>query len=167
MNELKTYERLSPPTSSWKTRIVLNSGCCPRFRWSHVLLNHRSTAPVNRHFVKSTAPRGQRAVKSVLHPGYSHVKPPLCPGGRGAGISIDWCVWLTPSAKQRRNPCSGLPAVYPDLSTRHDWPVTKGLCFLCRDRQSGWREIRNALPVIRWVRWGSRTRISALLRRRY
>ena len=33
---------------------------------------------------------------------------------------------LTPSAKQRRNPCSGLPAVYPDLSTRHDWPVKKG-----------------------------------------
>ena len=22
-------------------------------------------------------------------------------------------LWLTPSAKQRRNPCSGLPAVYP------------------------------------------------------
>ena len=32
-------------------------------------------------------------------------------------------LWLTPSAKQRQNPCSGLPAVYPDLSTRHDWPV--------------------------------------------
>ena len=26
-------------------------------------------------------------------------------------------LWLTPSAKKRRNPCSGLPAVYPDLST--------------------------------------------------
>ena len=35
-------------------------------------------------------------------------------------------LWLTPSANQRRNPCSGLPAVYPDLSTRHDWPVKKG-----------------------------------------
>ena len=35
-------------------------------------------------------------------------------------------LWLTPSAKQRRNPCSGPPAVYPDLSTRHDWPVKKG-----------------------------------------
>ena len=46
-------------------------------------------------------------------------------------------LWLTPSAKQRRNPCSGLPAVYPDLSTRHDWPVKKGLCFVCRDHQSG------------------------------
>ena len=71
---------------------VLNTGCCPRFRWSHVLLNHRSTAPVNRHFVKSAAPRGQRAVKSALNPGYSRVEPPLCPGGRGAGVSIDWCI---------------------------------------------------------------------------
>ena len=34
-------------------------------------------------------------------------------------------LWLTPSAKQCRNPCSGLPAVYPDLGTRHDWPVKK------------------------------------------
>ena len=76
-------------------------------------------------------------------------------------------LWLTPSAKQRRNPCSGLPAVYPDLSTRHDWPVKKDLCFVCRDRQSGWREIPNAFPVIRWVLWGFRTRISVLLRRRY
>ena len=42
-----------------------------------------------------------------------------------------------PSAKLRRNPYSGLPAVYPDLSTRHDWPVKKGFCFACRDRQSG------------------------------
>ena len=73
---------------------MLNPGCCPRFRWSHVLLNHRSTAPVNRHFVKSTAPRGQRAVKSALNPGYCRVKPPLCPGGRGAGVSIDWCISL-------------------------------------------------------------------------
>ena len=46
-------------------------------------------------------------------------------------------LWLTPSEKQRRNPCSGLPAVYPDLSMLHDWRVKKGLCFVCRDRQSG------------------------------
>ena len=49
-------------------------------------------------------------------------------------------LWLTPSAKQRRNPCSGLPAVYPDLSTHHDWPVKKDLCFVCRktgNSQSG------------------------------
>ena len=31
--------------------------------------------------------------------------------------------------------------------------------------QSRWKEIWNALPVVRWVRWGARTRISALLRR--
>ena len=49
-------------------------------------------------------------------------------------------LWLTLSAKQRRNPCSGLPAVYPDLSTHHDWPVKKDLCFVCRktgNSQSG------------------------------
>ena len=32
--------------------------------------------------------------------------------------------------------------------------------------QSGWKEIRNALPVIHWVRWEPRTRISAIVRRR-
>ena len=46
-------------------------------------------------------------------------------------------LWLIPSVKQCRNPCSGLPAVYPDLSMRHDWPVKKGLCFVCSDHQSG------------------------------
>ena len=29
-------------------------------------------------------------------------------------------LWLTPSGKLRWNPCSGLPAVYPDLSMHHD-----------------------------------------------
>ena len=33
--------------------------------------------------------------------------------------------------------------------------------------QSDWKEIRKALPVIRWVRWGHRTRISSLFRGRY
>ena len=32
-------------------------------------------------------------------------------------------LWLSSSAKQRRSPCSRLPPVYKDLSTRHDWPV--------------------------------------------
>ena len=64
--------------------------------------------------------------------------------GKGKGIGSlradEIKLWLTPSAKQRRNPCSGLPAVYPDLSTRHDWPVKKDLCFVCRktdNSQSG------------------------------
>ena len=38
-------------------------------------------------------------------------------------------LWLTPSAKQCQTPCSGLPAVCPDLSTRHDWPVKKAFVF--------------------------------------
>ena len=32
-------------------------------------------------------------------------------------------LWLTSSAKQRRNPCSGPPTVYQDLRARHDWSV--------------------------------------------
>ena len=42
-------------------------------------------------------------------------------------------------------------------------PLKKALS-IC---QSGWKEIRNTFPVIRWIRWGPRTRISALLSRRY
>ena len=57
---------------------------------------------------------------------YSHVSISL----RADEIKL----WLTPSGKQRQNPCSGLPAVYPDLSMHHDWPVKKDLCFVCRDR---------------------------------
>ena len=53
----------------------------------------------------------------------------LCHSLRADKIKL----WLTPSAKQRQNPCSGLPAVYPDLSTGYDWPVKKGLCFVCCD----------------------------------
>ena len=30
---------------------------------------------------------------------------------------------LSPFAKQHRNPCSGPPALYQDLSTRRDWSV--------------------------------------------
>ena len=31
--------------------------------------------------------------------------------------------WLSPSTKQRRNPCSRSPPVYLDLSALYDWPV--------------------------------------------
>ena len=36
-------------------------------------------------------------------------------------------LWLSPSAKQRRNRFSGPPPVYQDLSTRHDWTVKKAI----------------------------------------
>ena len=39
-------------------------------------------------------------------------------------------LWLSPSAKQLRNSCSGLPPVHHDLSTRHDWPVKKAIVRL-------------------------------------
>ena len=51
---------------------------------------------------------------------------------------------LSPSAKQRQNPCSGPPPVYKDLSTRHDWPVKKAIVDLLI-RLNG---SRNALPII-------------------
>ena len=63
-------------------------------------------------------------------------------------------------AKQHRNPWSSPPPVYQDLIRRHDSPFLKKPSSIC---QSGWRENRNAFPVIRWVRKGPRTRISAML----
>ena len=39
-------------------------------------------------------------------------------------------LWLRPSVKQRRNPCSRSSAVYQDLSTCHDWPVKKAIVDL-------------------------------------
>ena len=39
-------------------------------------------------------------------------------------------LWLRPSVKHRRNPCSGSPPVYQDLSTCHDWPVKKAIVDL-------------------------------------
>ena len=37
-------------------------------------------------------------------------------------------LWLRPSVKQDRNPCSGSSPVYQEWSTRHDWPVKKSHC---------------------------------------
>ena len=36
-------------------------------------------------------------------------------------------LWLSPSAKRCRNPCSWPLPVYQELSTRHDWPVKKAI----------------------------------------
>ena len=65
-------------------------------------------------------------------------------------------IWLTPSAKQRQNPCSELPAVYPDLSRRFDWPVKRGLCFVCRDHQKTGNSkstSRNSLRLLFAMGW--------------
>ena len=51
-------------------------------------------------------------------------------------------LWLSPSAKQRWNPCS---RPYQDLSKRHDSAYLKSHHQIC---QSVWREIRNAFLVI-------------------
>ena len=45
-------------------------------------------------------------------------------------VSDETKLWLSPSAKKRRNPCSGSPTVYQDLSTHHDWPVKIGIVDL-------------------------------------
>ena len=66
--------------------------------------------------------------------------------------------WLSPSAKQRRNP----PPLYQDLSTHHFGPLLKKPLAIC---QSGWKEIRNSFSVVSLL--GPRTRISPLLRRSY
>ena len=68
-------------------------------------------------------------------------------------------LWLSPSAKQRRNPCSGPPTVYQDLSTHHDWPVKIGIVDLpIRSKDpSG-----NSLSPL-----GPTTRLKALLRSRF
>ena len=47
-----------------------------------------------------------------------------------ACIADETKLWLSPSAKQRRNPCSGPPPVFQDLKTRHDWPVKKAIVDL-------------------------------------
>ena len=39
-------------------------------------------------------------------------------------------LWLSRSAKQRRNTRSGPPPVYQDLSTRHDWLVKNAIVDL-------------------------------------
>ena len=187
-NRQQTKAKLTRKTDCWVLFLCLSSLLC--FLLSSFRSNHKNKYPQTvsesfelrnirirtqwKYFVASDADETRA---SVTRDGYRHGQYKRSTGDCGlrtrdcgVGISLradEIKLWLTPSAKQRRNPCSGLPAVYPDLSTRHDWPVKKGLCFVCRDRQSGWRGIRNALPVIRWVRWGSRTRISALLRRRY
>ena len=39
-------------------------------------------------------------------------------------------IWLSLSAKQCWNPCSGSPPVYQDLSMHHDWLVKKAIVDL-------------------------------------
>ena len=68
-------------------------------------------------------------------------------------------LWLSPSAKQRK-----IAVLDPHVYSR-TWACTmiglfKGQLLIS---QSGWKEIQNAFPVIRWVRWGLSTRILPLV----
>ena len=66
-------------------------------------------------------------------------------------------IWLSPSAKQCWNPCSGSPPVH--LSTHHDWLVKKAIVDLPIRLKGN----LNALLVCR----RPRTRILVLLSRHY
>ena len=39
-------------------------------------------------------------------------------------------LWLSSSTKQQRNPCSGSPPVYLNVSTRHNWTVKNAMVDL-------------------------------------
>ena len=47
-------------------------------------------------------------------------------------------LWLSLSAKQCRNPCSGSPPVYQDLSMHHDWPVKKAIVDFSNRLKGNW-----------------------------
>ena len=47
----------------------------------------------------------------------------------GACATHETKLWLSPPAKQPRNPCPGPLPVYQDLSTRYDWSVKKPLAI--------------------------------------
>ena len=53
--------------------------------------------------------------------------------------------WLSLSAKQRRNPCSGPSPECQDLSLHRDWPLRKATVNLPIKVKG----IRNSLPAIR------------------
>ena len=61
---------------------------------------------------------------------------------------------LSLSAKQHRKSCSG-PQLYIRIWVRAMIGLLKKPLSIC---QSGWKEIRNAFPVILWVRWEPRKR---------
>ena len=70
---------------------------------------------------------------------------------------------LSPSAKQRRNPCYRRPSVYQDLGTRYDWPVKKFIANLpIRLKEKSKYTSSNSLSPL-----GGENKISALHRRRY
>ena len=66
---------------------------------------------------------------------------------------------LSPSAKQLQIIVLG-PHLWTGIWVREMIGILKMPLSI---NQSGWKEIRNAFPVIRWVRWEARTRILALV----
>ena len=76
------------------------------------------------------SPVGRNGGKNVFD-SYRVISPNATywPGVSENELALGW-LWLSPSAKQRRNPCSRSPPVYQDLSTWHDWPVKNAIVDL-------------------------------------
>ena len=108
----------------WTGYYWRHPGTSTSIRWMHV------SWPDHRQWHQTFC----YTVKTNPKPWRFYILPTIHKQGSLSLRTHETNLWLTPSAKQRRNPCSGFPAVYPDLSTRHDWPVQKGLCFVCRSR---------------------------------
>ena len=73
-------------------------------------------------------------------------------------------IWLSPSAKQCWNPCSGSPPVHLTIWVHTMIGLLKKPLSIC---QSGWKGNWNTLLVICWVCRRPRTRILVLLSRHY
>ena len=71
-------------------------------------------------------------------------------------------LWLSPSAKHRRNPWSESLTVFQDLRTRYDWPVKKAFVDWPIRLKGNTKRISGKSMSPLWAQ----TRISALLRRR-
>ena len=80
-----------------------------------------------------------------------------------ACVAHETKLWLSPSAKQRRNPCSRLPLVNQYLSTHHVWPVKNAIVDLpFKMKGNSKRSCSNSLTSLGAQKW-----ISVLLRRGY
>ena len=56
---------------------------------------------------------------------------------------------LSPPTKKRRNPCSGSPPVYQDLSKRRDWPASNAIVDLpIRLKGNSKRDSDNSLSLL-------------------
>ena len=121
------------------------------------------------------SPVGRNGGKNVSLYSYRVISPNATywPGVSENELALGW-LWLSPSAKQRRNPCSRSPPVYQDLSTWHDWPVKNAIVDLPIRLKGNLKRISGSpLSLWRTKKQGSRRccadvtiRVNLRLRRR-